>query len=194
MPTPLLIILTAILIIYPFIVSKTICKNTKQNDESNSKRLILKNILKILLYSSLSLIIIEFLLDSYSNLIPSTKSDLCINNGGWIYSCKVNDHKIPILLLMMGIVITIHHFICQKFVYEIFKYTKNISKYIFMYCYMILVYILNFFLTLNLYGLFISIHFDLAIVEILRMIINFLPTTLFIISTFIYSLKNKQKD
>lgn len=187
--TYLLILLLPILIMYPYFISRAINKHTIAK-ETNKKQII-KNISLIFLISIISIIIILYLLIVYYSLIPSSTSDLCTNTGGWTYSCQGDLHTAPILLLIIGLVIIVYHFLSQKFVYKIFEYSKGLFKYIYMYIHMFIIYFLNFWLLLYLYGLFISVHYDSTLIELLRFFVFISPTCLFIISTLIYVHKNK---
>ena len=184
-----LIVLIPVLIIYPFLISKYIEKYTITK-ESNIKQ-IAKNICLIFLISIISIIVIIFLLNMYDSLIPNSTSNLCTNTGGWTYSCLGDTHNAPILLAAIGLIIIAYHFLSQKFVYKIFEYSKRVFKYIYMYIHMFIIYFLNFWLLLYLYGLFISVHYDSVFIELLRFFVFISPTCLFIISTLIYVLKNK---
>ena len=185
----LLIILIPILVIYPFFISKSIDKHTLTKETNINE--IIKNICLVCLISIIFIIIIIYLLYMYDSLIPNSTSSLCTNTGGWTYSCQGDTHTAPILLAAIGLVIIAYHFFSQRFVYKIFEYNKGIFKYIYMYIHMFIIYFLNFWLLLYLYGLFISVHYDLALIELLRFFVFISPTCLFIISTLIYAHKNK---
>ena len=189
----ILITLIPILLVYPFIISKIIDKNTIKSDEKSNKIAIFKNICLIIILSIISLLIISYLSSIYDDAIPDSTSNLCTNTGGWTYSCVGNSRIALILLPIIELVIIIYHFLSQRCVYNIFKHDNSIFKYIFMYVYMILIYLFNFIFIFYLYGLLISVYYKSYIVEILRFIVFISPTALFIISTIIYSIKNKNK-
>ena len=184
-----LIVLIPILIIYPFLISKYIEKYTITKEPSIKQ--IAKNLCLIFLISIISITLIFYLLNMYINLIPDSTSNLCTNTGGWTYSCLGDTHTVPILLAAIGLIIIAYHFLLQKFVYKIFEYSKRIFKYIYMYIHMFIIYFLNFWFSLYLYGLFISVYYDSVFIELLRFFVFISPTCLFIISTLIYVLKNK---
>lgn len=185
----LLIVLIPILVIYPFFISKSIDKHTITKEPSIKQ--IIKNISLICSISIISIISINYLLLMYLNLIPNSTSSLCTNTGGWTYSCQGDLHTAPILLVAIGLIIIAYHFLSQKFVYNIFEYSKGIFKYIYMYIHMFIIYFLNFWLLVYLYGLFISVHYSSILIELLRFLVFISPTCLFIISTLIYAHKNK---
>ena len=185
----LLIILIPILVIYPFLISKSIDKHTLTK-ETNIKEII-KNICLVCLLTIIFIIIIIYLLNMYDNLIPDSTSSLCTNIGGWVYSCQGDTHTAPILLAVIGLVIIAYHFLSQGFIYKIFKYNKGIFKYIYIYIHMFIIYFLNFWLFLYLYGLLITVKYDSTLIELLRFFVFISPTCLFIISTLIYAHKNK---
>lgn len=187
-----IIVLVIILLIYTFIISKMISKYTKIKNDKTNKRAIIENVLLIILYSLLSFFITGGLFNIYNSLIPSSTSELCVNTGGWTYSCQGDSINALGLLILMGIIIVIHHFLCQKSIYNIFAQTKSVIKYIINFIYMIVIYIYSLMSVLGLYGLFITVHYDLVVVEVSRFLIAILPTAMFIISTYIYYLKNKQ--
>lgn len=184
-----LIILIPILVIYPFFISKSIDKHTITKEPS--KKQIVKNICLIFLISIISLIVIFHLLTIYDILTPSSTSSLCTNTGGWTYSCQGDTYTAPILLAAIGLIIIAYHFLSQRFVYKIFEYSKGVFKYIYMYIHMFIIYFLNFCLLIYLYGLLISVYYDSILIELLRFLVFISPTCLFIISTLIYSHKNK---
>lgn len=184
------IILLPLLIIYPYFISKKISDNTTINKKTNNGTIV-ANIGKILGISLITLIIMGFLLSIYDGIFPDSTSDACTNGGGWIYSCEGNSKEALPILLSIGIVIAAHHFITQKFIYEIFKNSKKLFKYIYMYIHMFATYFLNIWLIFYLYGLFISLDFDSAIVENIRFFVTFSPTALYLVSTAIYKKKNK---
>lgn len=176
-----------LLLIYPFFIAKKI-REIISSEETNIGQ-IFRNIF-ILAASLIALIIaITPALEWFDNAMPSSTSGNCTNGGGFSYSCKGNDSLAIIPLLVLGIIITIHHFITLKYVYNIFKYCKNIFTYIFMYLYMGAIYVIDFFILLSLYGLFVSYSFNI-IVNIIRIIIVILPFGLYFISYKIN--KNKQ--
>jgi len=184
-----LFLLIPLLIMYPYFISKVINKYTftKETDKIQ----ITKNIILIFLFSITFMYIVIFLLDIYVSLIPVSSSSSCTNTGGWTYSCKGDIHTAPILLLIIGLVIIIYHFLSQKFVYEIFEYSNGIFKYIYMYIHMFIIYFLNFGLFLYLYGVLVSVHYDSILIELLRFLVFISPTCLFVVSTLIYMHKNK---
>ena len=182
-------VLIPILVIYPFFISKYIEKYTITKEPSIKQ--ILKNLCLIILISIISIIPIVYLLNMYDSLIPNSTSDLCTNTGGWTDSCQGDLHTAPILLAVIGLIIIVHHFLSQKFVYKIFEYSKRVFKYIYMYIHMFIIYILNFWLLVYLYGLFTSVHYSSILIVLLLFLVFISPTCLFIISTLIYVQKNK---
>ena len=186
----LFILCLIIAIIYPFIISIFISKNNGFKEKDIKKILI--NIGKIILVSIIFLLVIIVLLDKYDNLIPSSSSNSCINLGGFTYKCKCDSILMPTILVSIGILIIIHHFICKKFIYKIFKYSSKWFSYLLMFIYMLLMYSLSFVLLVLLSGLFRSVYFDNIIIEILRVWVIISPFALFIISTIILAIKNKK--
>ena len=185
-----LILLIPILLIYPFLITYIINKHTKKSKDITIKTIVIETV-KIILFSMITFIIICLLIEKYYDLIiPINNNGTCVNTGGWTYSC-IGDYRTITLLGVMGIIITIHHFLSQLSIYKICKFNNKYLSYIYMYIYLIIIYILNFAFILFIYGFIASIHFDSIIMEIIRFIIGTLPTSLFIISTLIYALKNK---
>ena len=181
------LIIIILLLIYPYFIAKKIREMIIS--EENSIPQIFRNIF-ILAASLIALIIaITPALEWFDKAMPSSGSGNCTNGGGFNYSCRANDYLAIIPLLVLGLIIIIHHFITLKYVYNVFRYCKNIFTYIFMYLYMGAIYVIDFFILLDLYGLFVSYKFGL-IVNILRLIIVLLPFGLFLISYKIN--KNKQ--
>lgn len=175
------LILILVLILYPFVISKIISKKTKLPDKNNWKEILI-SILKISLCSIISLLTIGYLVILYNNLAPNSVAGLCLNTGGWTYSCTGDLQSSAKLLLPMEIVIIIHHFVSLSQINKIFKNSTNIFRYIFVFIYMIAIYFFSFFFLLNLYGLLTTIHFDSIFVEILRLITCISPAALFIVS------------
>lgn len=184
------IILVLFLLFYPYFISRIIDKKITRYKEDNIG-IIFKNIGKILLLSIISLFFIIFLLNIYEDLIPDSTSYLCTNTGGFTVSCSGDLRSAPILLFLMEIIITIHHFLSLKFIFKIFEYNNGIFKYFFMYIYMIVIYAFSFLFLFDLYGLFVSIYYDFIFVEILRFLVLISPICLFIVSTIIYGFKSK---
>lgn len=184
------IILVFFLLFYPYIISKVIDRKIIRFKEDNLD-IIFKSVGKILLFSILSLIFIIFLLNIYEGLIPDSTSYLCMNTGGFTFSCSGDLRSAFILLFLMEIIITIHHFLSLKSIFKIFEYNNGIFKYFFMYVYMIIIYAFSFLFLFDLYGLFVSIYYDFIFVEILRFLVLISPICLFIVSTIIYGFKSK---
>ncbi len=177
--------LIPLLLIYPYIISKGIIKKTKIIKNKDNKKIIIKNIIKLILLTIITLFIMINILNLYMNTFPESTSKLCTNTGGFTYSCIGDTQNAPIYLLIIGIIIIIHHFISIKFIYKIFEYNSGLFRYVFMYIHIGIIYLFNFILLFYLYGLFISVHFDFILIELLRLIVFLLPSGLFLISTFI---------
>lgn len=186
MKTPILIIL----LIYYFIISAIINKKTKR-DTSITFKSVLINFILIAIVTFMATIIISYLAGIYSFITPDSKSETCSNLGGLIYLCKGKPLVSAILFLIMELIIVLHHFICIRLIYDIFKYKNIIIKFLIMFLYMACISYLNLLFLISLYGIFIITHYELAIVAILRFIVATSPSTLFIISTIIYCIKNK---
>ena len=187
----LLLMLFLLLVIYPFFITYNMNNHTKIK-ESSAKEVI-KNICFVILVSLIVLVIFYFLIEIYEDYIPSSNSSTCYNTGGWTYSCTGNQYIAAIVLSVMELIMIAHHFIVQRFIYKIFEYSNKVVKYIFMYCYIFIIYILSFWLIMFLFGLFTTIHFNSIFIEILRIIVVFTPTLLFTISLPIYAKKSKNK-
>ena len=185
----LLVIMIPILIAYPFGIAYVIDKFTKKSKDITIKKVAIET-LKIILYSIVTVVIICLLIEKYYDLILLAKPKICINSGGFTYSCK-GDYRTIIMQLIMGIIITLHHFLSQHSIYKISKFNNKYLIYIFMYIYLIIIYLLNIAFAIFIYGLIASIHYDSVILEIIRLLIAILPSGLFVISTFIYVTKNK---
>lgn len=182
-------VLLVLFLLYPYIISRIIDKKIIKYKE-NSLEITFKNTCKIVLFSITALILLIFLLDIYKDLIPDSTSYLCTNTGGFTVSCSGDLRSVP-LLFLMGIIITIHHFVSLKSIFKIFEYNNGFFRYFFMYIYMIIIYVFSFLFLFGLYGLFVSVYYDFIIVEMLRFLVLISPICLFIISTIIYSFKSK---
>ena len=118
-----IILMVPLLIIYPFIITRIIDKHTKKSKEITVKNVVIE-LLKIIAFSVITFFIICFLLEKYFDLMPSSKSSLCTNTGGWTYKCK-GDYRTILMLLLMGSIITINHFLSQHSFYKICKFDNK---------------------------------------------------------------------
>ena len=186
---PILIVLIPFLVIYPFFIAKNINKRINSN-KCNIKK-VLSNLGLLFLLSFVTFCIIAVLFGFYLDLTPHSSSNLCQNQGGWIYSCLVDSRKASIIITLLGGAVIIHHFRSLKFIYNIFEYSNKIFNYLFMYIYMGIIYFLNFWYFIFLYGVMGTVYFDSPVVELFRIFVTILPSALFIISIFIFKYKNK---
>lgn len=118
----------------------------------------------------------------YRSGIPDTTSGLCMNTGGWTYSCPVD---IPIGLVSLSILflgVTFYNYGCKKIIYEMFREGYGTSKYVVLVLYLVFMLFLNVIFILEISGILISTHFDLWILGLFKLIVEFLPILIFPIS------------
>lgn len=190
-----LVSLLLFLLIYPGLLMYFINKYTKKSKTKQKLdyKKLFKDIGLILLYSSITIIIMGPLLTAYDNGIPSSTSDLCTNMGGWVYSCTGDNFVGLVTLLPMLIILCIHNYLVVRRIIYIVKQNNQVVNYIYIYIHMICTYAINFSLLLYISGLFISVEFNNTFVELLRLLVVLAPTCLYIPSTLIYCLMQKRK-
>ena len=172
------VIFYGVLLIYPFLVTRIIRKKVNGNKTNIVE--ILKNSFILILLIIGTIILSTPILTLYYENIPSSTSENCINTGGCTYKCNVNNFKYTIYLLIIGLILTIHHIISIKFIYNIFNNCKKIFSYVFMYIYISIIYFFDFILLIYLYGLLVILNYS-TLINILRLIVILLPLILFLI-------------
>jgi len=181
------IILIILLLIYPYFIAKKIRKIV------SSKETIIIEIFKNLFILAASLIALKIAitpaLEWFDKLMPSSTSNQCASTTGIGYSCKITNSLAIFPLLALSIVFILHHILTLKYVYNLFIHCKSFFIYILMYLYIGSIYVIDFFVLLNLYGLFVQYKFNL-IINILRVIIVLLPWGLYYIS---YKIKKSKQ-
>ena len=160
-----------------------------KNNQNNIKNNTLIGIVSIILYTIVLYLAISGIYGYYASGIPNTTSDLCVNTGGWTYSCKFNDKIAFIALTLMLVVSIIYYKLCER---QIFKLAGK-SQFIILLLYLIFSVITSFILLVLFGGLFISIDYNSQFLELFRIIVICLPMSLFGLSVYLKLLLQKIK-
>lgn len=175
----LLVVLTlyitlGIIIPYYLMAKKT---TVEENQEISN------NILRIIMYSFILYPLLSITTLLYSNYLPNHNSEVCTNNGGWIYSCKASPIVGLVTFTIIVLSLLIHNYYCKKEIYKLFK-NKGIIKYIITLIYQIISIFVSIILLLKLNGIIISYYYENPIINIINNIVVLMPCTILPISIY----------
>lgn len=169
-----LYIILGIIIPYYLMTKKT---TVEENQEISN------NILRIIMYSFILYPLLSITTLLYSNYMPNHNSEVCTNNGGWIYSCKASPIVGLVTFTIIVLSLLIHNYYCKKEIYKLFK-NKGIIKYIITLIYQIISIFVSIILLLKLNGIIISYYYENPIINIINNIVVLMPCTILPISIY----------
>ena len=173
-------------IIVPICIFVNKFSNSKIQKKENKTWI---SILKLVGYTVVFLCIIIFGVNYHDISLPDTTSDLCVNSGGWVYSCVGNEKVALIALTIIFVATIIYDKLCEREFYKI----CGIIQYILLILYLIFMSWISFLLFMCLGGLFVTIHYETKWLELFKIIVMFLPMSLFGLSVYLKLLLQKIK-
>jgi len=161
-------------IVVPFVIMSRLKANVIEKSNIALK------IVLLVLYTVIFYFVIYIGFELFGSAGADTKSGLCRNLGGFIYTCLIDNEKGFVALLIILITVVIYTIFCKKIIYELFINDYKIIKYVIAvlyYLFLMLVFIYFDFAIIR--GLFISYYFDLDVLNYFRYFVGLSPILIF---------------